>query len=128
MIEFTAADSKADGVVINGFDFPFATQQARAESGDRLKGPSAAIVVNIDAGVHQQLGRDPSGADLVARKRRPIHDHDVQTHLAELPRTRRSGRPSADDEHVTRVHIYRVYPLTRVQGIPLLLPRVNTTW
>ena len=63
-----------------------------------------AIVRQRRSPASTNLRRDPSGAHLVARKRRPIHDDDVEAGPPERPRAGGPGRPAADDQHVTRVH------------------------
>ena len=110
---------------------PSAADQPDAESGDRLKRPAVAVVVGIELEVVDDLRRDPAGADLVARKRRAVDDDDVEAGLAQRPRARRSGRAAADDHDVAgdpRFGRSEFQPLTRVQGMALLLPRANTTW
>src|SRR5688572_15785316 len=107
MIEFTAADSEADGMVVGGFHLPMATEHSRAKSRDRLTGTLAAVVVDVDARAGEHLRRNPPGAHFVAWKYRPIHDGDVEAALAELPRAGRTRRAAADDEHVARVHTGR---------------------
>ena len=75
-------------------------------TGTTASSPTNIVLVgsSIETHVGQDLRGDPSRADLVARKHRPVHDHDIESCLPKLPGAGRPGRTAARDEHVTGVH------------------------
>ncbi len=79
--------------------------------------------------------RDPSGAQLVARKGGAIDDQHIEAGVTQRPGTRRSCGPAANDHYIARVHSSRsdssskgAYRCSRVQTTNGLRLPANTTW
>src|SRR6202040_4043427 len=128
VIEFATANAEADRAAVSRLHLAAPPDDPDAKSGDRLERPSLPVLLGIEAQFSDDLGCDPSGADLVTRKRRHVHDHHVETRLTELPRAGRACRSTADDQRVACIHgSYCPIP-ARVLGKGSLAPRANTTW
>ena len=87
------------------------------------------IARDIEPQVMHDLGRDPSGAQLVPREACPVQNQDLGASLGQPVRRRRACRAAADDDDVGATHraAYRAYMYSRVSGIALFSCLANST-
>src|SRR5207247_6931596 len=77
---------------------------ARAKSGDRLEDAAAGVFSRVDLQLPEHGRRDPSAADLVARKLSFVQDKYIQAGAPQFPGAGRSRRTAADDQDIARIH------------------------
>src|SRR5580765_1685213 len=113
VIELATADAEADRTTVARFDVVRAADESGSKAGDWLEGASAAIVVDVEFRSRYDLWGNPACARLVARKHGAIDDDHVEAGLTKLPRARRAGRSTPDDEHVAGIHRVTRAPTSR---------------
>ena len=104
VVELAAANRVADRARIARFDRAAANHPG-AKAGDLLQGRAGrAVLRRIEVEQGEDVRRQPSRADLVARKPRAIDDDDLPSCEPQLARARRAGGPAADDDRVAADH------------------------
>jgi len=97
-------NSVADRMVERGCNLTGA-EEASAKASYRLEHATAqAVIGRIQLEQVEDSRCDPAGASLVSRKLRSVQHPVVQTGPRQAPSTRRTCRPTADDQDITAIH------------------------